>query len=219
MSDDRDLSALYKSADKPQPPASLDEAIRDAAHKAVKPRRSHTPQWLGGIAASLIAALLVIQLLPTVEQEADISTIPGNIPRPTADFAAPGTQLREAIPAAAVPKSAPPESKPDRARIGNQILQEKLELKQSQVRKKAAARDETDAVLSSEPMEEEARGARSTPVVIPASPETELQAIIDLLDAGKTHEARQQLDDFHKRYPGVEIPETLTRRLELLDTD
>ena len=219
MSDDRDLSALYQSADKPQPPAALDETVRAAAHQAVKPKRSHAPQWLGGIAASLIAALLITQLMPTVEQEADISIRQRDMRLPATDAVEPGLELREAAPAAAAPKSAPLESKPDRARTGNLIMLEKSELKRSQPPEKAAVRDEADAILSSEPMEEEARGALSTPVVIPTSAETELKNIIDLLDAGRLREAAQRLDDFRKRYPEVEIPETLTRRLEPSDTD
>lgn len=96
---------------------------------------------------------------------------------------------------------------------------EKSELKRSHPPEKAAARDEADAILSSEPVEEEVRGALSTPVVVPTSAETELQNIIDLLDAGRLREAEQRLDDFRQRYPEVEIPETLTRRLEPSDTD
>ena len=103
--------------------------------------------------------------------------------------------------------------------MGNQVMQEKIELQQSPARKKSTARDEADAVLSSEPLDEEVRGALSTPVVVPASPETELQAIIDLLDAGKLPEAEQRLDGFRIRYPEFEIPDTLTRRLEPSATD
>ena len=219
MSDDQDLSALYQSADKPQPPAALDETVRAAAHQAVKPKRSHTPQWLGGIAASLIAALLITQLMPTVEQEADISIRQHDMRLPATDAVEPGLELREAAPAAAAPKSAPLESKPDRARTGDQIMLEKSELKRSRPSKKAAAQDEADAILSSEPVEEEVRGALSIPVVVPTSAETELQNIIDLLDAGRLREAEQRLDDFRQRYPEVEIPETLTRRLEPSDKD
>jgi len=219
MSDDQDLSALYQSADKPQPPAALDETVRAAAHQAVKPKRSHTPQWLGGIAASLIAALLITQLMLTVEQEADISIRQHDMRLPATDAVEPGLELREAAPAAAAPKSAPLESKPDRARTGDQIMLEKSELKRSRPSKKAAAQDEADAILSSEPVEEEVRGALSIPVVVPTSAETELQNIIDLLDAGRLREAEQRLDDFRQRYPEVEIPETLTRRLEPSDKD
>ena len=219
MSDDRDLSALYQSADKPQPPAALDETIRAAAHQAVKPKRLHAPQWLGGIAASLIAVLLITQLLPTVEQEADVSTRQHDMHLPATDGIEAAQESREAAPAAAAPQSAPLESKPDRARIDNLIILEKSELKRSQPPEKAVARDEADAILSPEPVEEEVRGALSTPVVIPTTAETELQSIIDLLDTGRLREAQQRLDDFRKRYPEVEIPETVTRRLKPSDAD
>jgi len=204
MSDDQDLSALYQSADKPQPPAVLDESIRAAARKALRPKRSYAPQWLGGIAASLIAALLITQMMPTVQQETEILTMPDNIAHPAADLAAPGPELREAAPAAAASDSAPQKSMPEPARTGNQ---------QTQVRKKSSALDEADAVLSSEPREKEVPGVLSPPLATSTQPGTELQAIADLLDAGKMHEARQRLDDFRKRYPGVDVPETITRRL------
>ena len=204
MSDDQDLSALYQSADKPQPPAVLDESIRAAARKALRPKRSYAPQWLGGIAASLIAALLITQMMPTVQQETEILTMPDNIAHPAADLAAPGPELSEAAPAAAASDSAPQKSMPEPARTGNQ---------QTQVRKKSSALDEADAVLSSEPREKEVPGVLSPPLATSTQPGTELQAIADLLDAGKMHEARQRLDDFRKRYPGVDVPETITRRL------
>jgi len=218
MSDDRDLSALYQSADKPQPPAKLDKAVRAAAHKAVKRKRSHAPQWLGGIAASLFAALLITQMMPVVEQEA-VSTQPGNLPRPAADSVEPGMELREAAPAAEAPAPAPLESKPDRARTGNQFVQEKLEVKQSQVRKKAVAGDEVDALSSPGMMLEDAAGLAVEPKATPTARDTALQTIIDLLDAGKTREAKQQLADFRKRYPEAEVPDSITRRLESSDTE
>jgi hypothetical protein len=187
MSDDRELSALYHSADKPQPSATLDVTVRSAAHKAVKPKRSHAPQWLGGIAASLFAALLLTQLLPTVEQEAGISPGLDDAPRPAMDAIAPSRRgLSEDALAPATPLPAQKKAETERARVRKQVTQEQAEMK------RAPAREE-------------------------AFPEAELQTIIDLLDAGKTREAKQHLDDFRKRYPGVEIPEALTRRLESLN--
>lgn len=218
MSDDRDLSALYQSADKPQPPDALDKAVRAAAHKAVKPKRSHAPQWLGGIAASLIAALLITQMMPVVEQEA-VSPLPDNLPRPAADSAAPRMELREAAPAATAPAPAPLESKPDRARTGNQFMREKLEVKPSQAPKKAVARDEADALSSPGIMAEDAAGVAVELTASPTPPDAALKAIIDLLDAGKTREAKQQLAAFRTRYPEAEVPDSITRRLESPDTD
>jgi hypothetical protein len=217
MSDDRELSALYHSADKPQPPAVLNETIRSAAHKAVKPKRSHAPQWLGGIAASLIAALLITQLLPTAEQEAGVSPRLDDAPRPAMDAIAPSRRgLSEDALAPTAPLPAQKKTATERARASKQLEQEKAGMKPAQARKKAFARDEADSALSAVPMAEEVR-APAIPQAVPVSPETELQTIIDLLDAGKTREAKQHLDDFRKRYPGVEIPEALTRRLKSLN--
>ena len=218
MSDDRKLSALYHSADKPQPSAALDESIRSAAQQAVKPKRSHAPQWLGGIAASLIAALLITQLLPTVDQEAGVSPGLHDALRPATDAAAPTSRvLAEDALAPSAPLAVQKKATAERALVGKQIEQETVEMKRSPAPDKAFMMDESDSVLSAEPGAEENR-APAVLQAIPTSPETALQTIIDLLDAGKTREARQQLDDFRKRYPGVEIPETLTRRLEPLNT-
>ena len=217
MSDDRELSALYHSADKPQPPAVLDETVRSAAHKAVKPKRSHAPQWLGGIAASLFAALLLTQLLPTVEQEAGISPGLDDAPRPAMDAIAPSRRgLSDDALAPATPLPAQKKAATERARVRKQVTQEQVGMKPAPVSKKAFARDEADSALSAEPMAEEVR-APAIPQAVPASPAAELQTIIDLLDTGKTREAKQHLDDFRKRYPGFEIPEALTRRLESLN--
>jgi len=213
MSDDRELSDLYRSADQPQPPAALDETIRGVAHRAVKRKRSHAPQWLGGIAASFIAALLITQLLPTAQQEADIAPGLHDAPRPATQAIAPGRIRTEDAAAPATTPAAQKKSTAERARAGNQVMQEKAELKQDQESDRAFPLDEYDAVLSAEPVEQEIR-ALAIPKAAPVPPETVLQTIIDLLDAGKTVEARQQLDDFRIRYPGVEIPASITRRLE-----
>jgi hypothetical protein len=217
MSDDRELSALYRSADKPQPSAALDETIRSAAQKAAKPKRSHVPQWLGGIAASIVAALLITQLMPTAEQDAGVSPRLHDAPRPAADAAAPSRVLTEdALPPSA-PLTVQKKAAAERARVGKQLEQEKVEMKREQAHDKGFRMDEYDSVLSAEPVAEESR-APAAAQAIPTSPEAELQTIIDLLDAGKTREAEQRLDDFRKRYPGIEIPETITRRLEPLNT-
>ncbi len=196
MSDDRDLSTLYRSSDKPQPPAALDAAIREAAHSAVKPKRSHAPQWLGGIAASLIAALLIVQLLPTVEQETGADL-------PATDAVESVIELHEVAPTGAPSAYAPAEAEIERARTSDNIMPKKLEMQQSQTREKAAARKQTDSALSSAP----------PPASEPASREMELQTIINLLNTGRTHEAKQLLDDFRDRYPDADIPESITRRL------
>ena len=217
MSDDRELSALYHSADKPQPPAVLDETVRSAAHQAVKPKRSHAPQWLGGIAASLIAALLITQLLPTVEQEAGVSPELDDAPLPAVDAVAPGRRvLSEDALAPTAPRPARKKAEAERARVGKQVTQEQAEMKRAPAGDKAFTMDEYDSAVPAESVTEEIR-TPALPQAAPMSPETELQTIIDLLDAGKTRAARQHLDDFRKRHPEVEIPEAVTRRLEPLN--
>lgn len=209
MSDDRELSTLYQSSDKPQPPAALDKTIRAAAHKAVEPKRSHAPQWLGGIAASIVTALLITQMMPTVEQEAEVSVEHYNMRQPASDALAPGLELHE--------EAIPQDAKPERAKTDKQTMQEKAELKRSPVRNKAAAQDEADSISSSEPVEKPTSRTLLTPSVTSSSPENELQAIIDLLDADRIIEAKQKLDNFRNSYPEADIPETITRRLEASD--
>ncbi len=206
MSDDRDLSALYRSSDKPQPPAALDAAIREAAHSAVKPKRSHAPQWLGGIAASLIAALLIVQLFPTVEQETGADL-------PATDAPESVIELHEAAPAGAPSAYAPAEAESGRARTSDHMMPKRLEMQQSLMRDKAAARKQADSAVSSASPGDDADGVSLSPASESASTELELQTIIHLLNTGRTREAKQLLDDFRDRYPDTDIPESITRRL------
>ncbi len=81
----------------------------------------------------------------------------------------------------------------------------------------AQKKTETERARVRKQVAQEKAGIKRAPARDEALPEVELQTIIDLLDAGKTREAKQHLDDFRKRYPGVEIPEALTRRLEPLN--
>lgn len=140
MSDDRGLSDLYHSADKVQPPTALDDAIRSAAKKAIKPKRSHTPQWLGGIAASLITALLLTQLMPNLEKETSLSQEMRDAPYPAAERVAPGRVLSEdALMAPSTPMA----------------VEEKAESEPALMRKQAAPKkaltlDEADAAIPAE---------------------------------------------------------------------
>jgi len=63
---DGELEALYRQTPKVEPPTALDEAIRGAARQrpAVRSRRSYV--WLGGVAASVVVGLLLVQLYPDV---------------------------------------------------------------------------------------------------------------------------------------------------------
>ena len=71
---DPDLSRLYQSGERPQPPANLDAAIKSAARTNPAPRRSHVVPWLGALAASLFAAVLVVQLYPVAVHEPELSS-------------------------------------------------------------------------------------------------------------------------------------------------
>jgi len=169
MSDDRELSALYQSAEKPQTSAALDKTIRAAARREAKPGRSHASQWFGGIAASLFAALLVTQLIPIEEP--------------------------------ATPKA---------KRVAPQKLEAELARSiKPAMRLKSSTLDEADS----------APPTRAVPIpemmqLMSVPPQPDLQTIIDLLDAGKTREAEEQLALFRKRYPEATIPEEILTRLD-----
>jgi hypothetical protein len=124
--------------------------------------------------------------------------------------------LSEDALAPTAPLPAQKKTETERARVRKQVAQEKAGIKRAPARDKAFTMGESDSAVPAESVMEELR-APAIPQAIPTSPEAELQTIIDLLDAGKTREARQHLDDFRKRYPGVEIPEALTRRLKSLN--
>lgn len=72
--EDPALSGLYRSAQKPEPPAHLDARIHAAARVA-QPRRRHTAYWLPGIAAGVIIGIAVVQLYPKSMQETAPSMI------------------------------------------------------------------------------------------------------------------------------------------------
>lgn len=185
MSEDRELSTLYQSAEKPQPSAALDEAIRAAARRETKPERSHAPHWFGGIAASLFAALLVTQLIPVDEQQDAFLLKQTNTPAaPKAKRVVPG--------------------KPELARSVKPAM-----------RAKSATLEKEEKEADSAP----SAGAVQMPEVMqlmaipPLHPE--LRTIIDLLDAGKTVEAREKLELFRKRYPEERIPDGILKRFEI----
>lgn len=69
---DPDISTLYRQSAQDMPPASLDDQILRAAHAAVTTQEEApiTPKphrrwpWLGGLAASVLVAVLAVKLLP-----------------------------------------------------------------------------------------------------------------------------------------------------------
>ena len=78
-----DLEALYRESSAEEPPAALNDAIRQAAHAAVAPAPRGRPRWLAAasLAASLVLAVgvsLTVMLQPDVEQLARPTAAPGD---------------------------------------------------------------------------------------------------------------------------------------------
>ncbi|MEW5786325.1 MAG: hypothetical protein AB1899_00585 [Pseudomonadota bacterium] len=99
------LSEAYRQADHPEPPAGLDQAIRDAARSAVAPVRRKGTGWLAWAAPLSGTAVLVLALalLLRIQDEAPETLREA---QPSSPPALPGAQPQTAVP---VPATRPPE--------------------------------------------------------------------------------------------------------------
>ena len=195
MSDDRELSDLYQSADKPQPSAALDAVVKAAARQPLKSRRSYALQWIGGVAATVFAALIVVQMLPIVEQQAGYDSMMNDAPAET-PARAEEVQINK------------PARRESPAAVQSLAPRKKLESKQLHIQPKSLAAEDD---LSRQTAE---NGMQKQRAASPATAESEMQAISTLLDDGKTGEAVSRLRNFRQRYPDFKIPEALLKRLE-----
>ena len=188
---DPELSRLYQSGERPQPPANLDAAIKSAARTNPAPRRSHVVPWLGALAASLFAAVLVVQLYPVAVHEPELSS--ERLDAPMKERAIQSLEERNSQPMASpalqdsIRQLAPQPASPLRSHRAR------------------SAESDTEASAGMAPP-----AAKQAPATV--SPESELQAIVQLLDAGDHARARQRLAEFRERYPGFEVPRGIARR-------
>jgi hypothetical protein len=198
--EDRALSGLYRSAERPQPPASLDATIKSAARAGPRRRRVHALQWLGGLAASLLAAVLLMQLYPRAIQEPELAGGAREAPmrEPTAQPLEERKARRSVIPEDVSP------------------LAPRMPAPAASLRSEGARDAESKADRGSAEPEASPDRKRELPATKPeeprGNPDADLQTITGLLDSGDMPRARQRLAEFRARYPGFEIPETVLRR-------
>ncbi|VAW72799.1 hypothetical protein MNBD_GAMMA15-741 [hydrothermal vent metagenome] len=219
MSEDRELSALYQSAEKPQPSTALDETIRSAAQREAKPERSHAPQWFGGIAASLFAALLVTQLIPIQEQEDAFLGKQANSPAaPTDNVGLIESQEAEIPQAAAITETAATARAQKETKTVAKTKRVTPQKSESELARsiKPAMRSRSTTLEK----DEADAGSLADDVQMPGMMQfmniptlhPELQTITDLLDAGKILEAREKLELFKKRHPEERIPDGILKK-------
>lgn len=194
MSDDRELSDLYRSTDKPQPSAALDAAIKAAARQPLKSRRSYALQWIGGVAATLFVALLVVQMLPVIEQQAGYDSVMHDAP--------------QAPPAAEEARINRPARQESAGAVQSLAPRKKVESKKLRTRPKAFMAEDAMSERTAED-----RVQRQLPAP-PLTADSELQTISKLLDDGKTDQALTRFKAFRQQYPEHAVSEALVKRLE-----
>jgi hypothetical protein len=207
--DDHDpaISSLYRDSAQDMPPTSLDDKILRAAHAAAasqeeapiiqKPRRP----WplLGGLAASVLVAVLAVNLLPHSLQSPPALKERATVGTSEADRLAPKSA---SPPSAAVsePMPASPIAAPEK-RIQQDVATENLadELETKAERKfatgMAADRAETSMPSAAPDMPEEMGTAASI------SRDQEFNSIAALWKTGNTAEAIALFETFQKQHP------------------
>jgi type IV secretory pathway VirB10-like protein len=238
--EDPQLEALYQQADKPVPPAHLDNIIKQAAREPQSPRRSKLTPWFAGIAASVLVGVLFIRLYPTALPPHPASYLEEEI----RSEHAPATQsmARESVPQAPADSDAlrdTPAKAPEAARLNQYKKSPPGELKRaapdSSLGKAAPVSPEREksetpaspalnAAGSSSATVEEADMALDMQTPAPesashkAAPEAQadLEHIIELLEQGKTEDAKRAYQEFRRLYPDYIIEPATTARLENL---
>lgn len=212
--DNQELSALYQRAEKPEPPAALDETIRAAARKSGNHTLQHLTQWLSGIAATVIVGIMVVQLYPIAVNDLE----------PAETF---GVQERE-------------RSRPQAERFSDQTAKQKSDTVHTPqpAREQTIQRAAPAAVAPQRELKKEAAPRASMPVlrskameldtlsdgdtgqdseVLPETtitPEMELESISVLIEQGKIEQAKKRMTAFRERYPHHEIPDSIINTVQ-----
>ncbi len=238
--DDPQLEALYQQADKPVPPAHLDATIKQAAREPQSPRRSRLTPWFAGVAVSLLVGVLFIRLYPTELTPRPASYLEEEI----RSEHAPASQsvAREPVPHAPsvsdalrdVPAKAPEAARLNQVKQSSQLREfkraapgsspgEAAPVSPEREKSEATVSPALDAAGRSAANVEEADMAldMQTPAE-PAGQKAELEAqaslehIIELLDQGKTEDAKKAYAAFRQQYPDYKFEPAINDRLEKL---
>lgn len=207
--DDHDpaISSLYRESAQDMPPTSLDDKILRAAHAAATSQEEtpviHKPRrpWplLGGLAASVLVAVLAVKLLPHSLQSPPASKERAALGSSEADRLAPKTA---SPPSAAVsePMPASPIAMPEK-RIQQDTatlnLADELETKAERKSATGMAADRAEsATPSAAPEMPEQMGIAAS-----ISPDQEFNSIAALWKTGNTAEAIALFEVFQNQHP------------------
>lgn len=207
---DPKLSALYRMTPRDEPPGALDDRILAAARAAAEtPERQTRPRWLpvaGGLAASLLVAVLVVQLLPQSQEPAVVASKEESVKAPASQRALEQGQLNSrALNDAVVPSPPAPAAKRSTS-AGAPALRSADE-----PRRETTAPGRIDRPRAPQRMENDAEeraavgGAASPmeadPIQMPTARDEAFQEIVRLWKAGEKDAATERYRAFRDRYP------------------
>lgn len=211
-----DLGTLYRAAPRPEPPAALSEAIRRAAHDAVRPApQSFAWPWKQGVAvaAVLVLSVSIVFLMP--REEAHLPEVTSSPAEPAADDARPraaqplpatpppepaAERRRQALEEEAAPQPSPPARallrSPGEADAAGGAVDESATLGRQSTTDEAAVAEEAEQPAAAAP----APGGLDQSYYR-SSPELWISHIERLLAEGRFNEAKQEFEAFRERYP------------------
>ena len=229
--DDPELEALYQQAEKPVPPAHLDAVIKQAAREEHLPHKTKLTPWFAGIAVSVLAGVLFIQLYPTSLPQQPASYLEKESRYETT--APVQTMSRESDALQDMPARAPEAARQNQLKPG-QLLERKrsqasfsagdsampLQLEERAVVSSPALKtlQDTGGVSMDADLASEVRAIAPSAEksVADAEPQALLKHILELLDQGKTEDAKQAYAEFNKQYPDFKLEADIAHRLESL---
>ena len=220
---DEQLSRLYRSSERAEPPPALDAAILAAARAAVAPVPRRRPGWRAWMLPMSLAATLVLTVSLTLVVQQEQERAGPEAPPPSAAPSKPA-EAEVAAPAARQEKAA--------AAIEKKAAMPPSGLKQEQARPQAEtmarpAAAEAPAVGGPPPMAAppatppaadalESRAKAVAPLrkeaaraAVVRPPEQWLEEIRQLKNQGKEKEAAESLAAFRQAYPDYRLPEDL----------
>ena len=228
--DDDNISGLYHSADKPDPPETLDEAILTASRDAVeKPTRTKAPFAGGWPAAASIAAVIVITiiLVPILKQEQSQQPWPQTETGGTSDLpekTVPSTYRATEVKKKAV-DTAPPASAPAMLLQESPVAEDRAMPEPDGLFSGAARQPVTGETLDYEKEEgllqraapdskrSRMQASDSAPFAI-HTPEMWEVKISQLIAQGKLEQAGNEVERLKQRYPDYSINPSILEKLK-----
>lgn len=241
MSDERKISARYRSLSREEPPRHLDEAILAAARRAAgtRPAPLVVPtgrqRWYFPLAAAAIIVLAVAVTMHVEREQPDPEArvvAPATTPEPAAKeqvFApdpkpAPSKKKtddsrelraqREGAPPAQLQKASPPAAAPPASLPAPEVERRAAQqdaISGARARSDVQSSPGAEGAAATAQMRREA-GAVANFAVAP--PDQVLQGIADLRRQGRHDEADKALAEFRKRYPDYKISEEIRAKVE-----